>query len=485
MNAWTSAEVLAATEVSALHDQALRILAQVGVHVGHEALLTLLGDMGATVDRAAQTVRFPRPWMEQFLQEASDDYDDDDSLVVSCTLPYGKRRECCGGMEATAGTYPQFFCDMEGRFTPHTLATVADMTRLADALPNIDRLGVMGVASDVPALLSPLYMRLLAWKHATSKLSGSGEIRDVRLIPYVMELGRIFAGSRGEPEWRYTFAEVELLSPLRFGAVEAEIFVRFWQSGFKAGVGFMPTAGASTPTTLAAAVSIALAESLFVSVLYRACYGLKKLYLQSNCSILDMRCGMYPFGRPERALIALAMGQMARCYRAGLWASAVHSDSKGVDIEAGYAASFNALPAVMAGTLGLECYGIVSGGEACSPLQLVVDNEYLGAVKRFVSGFEVNTETLAWDLIEEQGIGGSFLDTDHTVRHFRTEHWQPVLFSRQPLNSWLEGDRKLAVDLARDQAVAILAEHHPCGMDEATERELMAVVQRAEQELLG
>jgi trimethylamine--corrinoid protein Co-methyltransferase len=484
MHIWNSAEVLTAAEVQLLHDQTLGILAEVGVHVGHPVLLDLFAEHGLPVDREAQVVRFPRPWMEQFLSEAADEFDDDDSLVVSCTLPYGKRREYAGGMEATAGTYPQYLRDFDGQFKPHTLQTAADLTRLADALPNFDRLGVMGSPADVPSLLGPLYMRLIAWRRAERKLSGCGEVRDVRLIPYIMEMGSIFAGYRGEPATRYTFAEVELLSPLRFGSVEAEIFVQFWKAGYKAGVGFMPIAGASAPATLAGTLTIMLAESLFVSVLYRLCYGLRKLYLQANASVLDMRSGFFPFGRPERALLILAAGQMARHYRAALWASAVHCDSKGVDVECGYQASFNAIPAIMAGTIGLECYGIVSGAEANSPVQLVVDNEYVGALKRMTAGFAVDAETLAGDLIRERGIGGTFLDTEHTARHFRREHWQPELFSREPLNAWLAGDRKPAAKRAREKAEALLAEHHPRGMDEETEKALLRVIGEAKEDLL-
>ncbi len=484
MHIWNCAEVLTASEIQRLHDQTLAILSEVGVHVGHPVLLDLFAEHGLPTDRERQVVRFPRPWMEQFLSEAADEFDDDDSLIVSCTLPYGKRREYAGGMEATAGTYPQYLLDFDGQFKPHTLQTAADLTRLADALPNFDRLGVMGSPADVPPLLGPLYMRLIAWRHAERKLSGCGEVRDVRLIPYLMEMGSVVAGAKGEPATRYTFAEVELLSPLRFGSVEAEIFVQFWKAGYKAGVGFMPIAGASAPATLAGTLTIILAESLFVSVLYRLCYGLRKLYLQANASVMDMRSGFFPFGRPERALLTLALGHMARHYRAALWASAVHPDSKGIDVEAGYQASFNAIPAIMAGTLGLECYGLVSGAEANSPVQLVVDNEYVGALKRLTAGFAVDEETLAWDLLRQRAIGGTFLDAEHTARHFRREHWQPELFSREPLNAWLGGDRKLAADHARDRAQALLADYHPRGVDEDTEKTLLQVIEEAKQDLL-
>ena len=484
MRTWNSAEVLSAAEVQKLHQQTLSILDEVGMLVQNRELLELFASLGARVDLSREVVQFPQAWMERFLAESSAEYDADDSLEVSCTLPWGKRREYAGGMECTAGTYPQYLMDFDGRFKPHTLATAADLTRLADALPNINRLGVMGTPSDVPSPVSPLYMRLVAWKNAEKKLSSCGEVRDPRLIPYIFEMGRIVAENKKEPVSRYTFAEVEVLSPLRFGRVEAEIFVKFWKAGLKAGVGGMPIAGASAPVTLAATVSIMLAESLFVSALYRACYGLKKLYLQANSSILDMKVGMFPFSRPERGLLILAMGQMARFYRAGLWASAVHSDSKAIDIEAGFGASFNAIPAIMAGTIGLECYGLVSSADANSPVQLAVDNEYLGAVKRFVTGFEVTDETLAWDLIKERGIGANFLDAEHTAEHFRQEHWRPKLFTQEPLNTWLQGDRKTVVELAREQAVSILNEYHPRGIDEATEKALMAVIRKAEKALL-
>ncbi|MHB9026718.1 MAG: trimethylamine methyltransferase family protein [Armatimonadota bacterium] len=485
MRTWNCAEVLTPAEVDALHAQALAILDEIGVYTPHPVLQRQLEEVGARVDRAADAVHFPRAWTERFIADSREEYDDDDSLEVSCTLPYGKRRDYAGGIETTAGTYPQYYLGMDNVYRPHTLATAAEATRLADALPHIDRLGVMGSPSDVPSTVDPLYMRLIAWKHAERKLSNCGEVRDPRLIPYIVEMGRIIADHKQAPVSRYTFAEVELLSPLRLGAVEAEIFVQFWQAGLKAGIGFMPIAGASTPATLAASVSIMLAESLFVSILYRACYGLRKLYLQANGSILDMRAGMFPFARPERTLQALAMGQMARHYRAGLWASAVQTDSKGLDIEAGYGASFNAIPAIMAGTIGLECYGLASSADANSPIALVLDDEYLGGVKRFVQGFEITEDTLAWELIKERGIGGNFLDAEHTAEHYRREHWQPDIFSREALNDWLAGDQKLAADRARDKAERLLRDHHPRGMDEATEQALLEVIHRAERELVG
>ena len=480
-----SIEVLSQSELDLILGSAILILARTGVAVENEELLKLLADDGAEVDFGEQRARFPEAYTERLLSESEEDYADEDGVECSCLFPCGNRREYAKGVEVTAGTYPQYYLSPDGEITPHTVETASDMTRLADALDGFDRLGVMGIPSDVPTELGPLHLRLIAWKHAERKLSNCGEVRELALLPYVFEMGEIMADHKREPVRRYTFAEVEMISPLKFTRVEAETFVQFWKKGLLAGVGFMHSAGGSAPATLAGTVALDLAESLFICALYRACYGWKKLWLQCNSSVMDMRLGMYPFGRPEKGLLLLAMGQIARHVGAGIWPAAHYADAKEPSIEAGIQSAFNTVPAILAGATGLECFGILSTGEIGSPIQLVIDNEYSHALKRFARGFEVSEEIIAADLIDAVGPGGLFAGTDHTVKHFRQEHWQPKLFSCEPLNAWLAGDQKTATDKAREVYEQILREHHPRGIDDETEQRLLDVIDRARKAIVA
>lgn len=483
MNVFGSAAVLSKKEVEDIFGNAVRILSEIGFVLENAELLDLLASHGAKADIEKERITFPPAFIERLLADSSEEYDETEGLEVSCLLPYGKRRTYANGLEVTAGTYPQFYMSPDGKISSHTYETVASMTRLADKMEHIDRLGVMGIPSDVPSVLSPLYMRLIAWKHAINKLSGCGEVRNLELIPFIMEMGAIMADYKKEPLRRHTFAEVELISPLKFTRVEAEIFVQFWKKNLLAGIGFMHSSGGSAPATLAATVSLAVAESLFINALYRYCYGLKKLWFQINSSVLDMKNAMFPFGRPERGLMTLAMGQIAREYKAGLWASAIYPDAKTPGIEAGMQSAFNTIPTIIAGSPGIECFGILSGAEMGSPVQLVIDNEYAGALKRFSRGFEVNQDSLAFDVIRETGYGGFFGGTDHTVAHYRTEHWQPKLFSREGLNAWLAGDKKTDVDRAKEICERIMKEPAPAGIDERTEKKLTKVIERAKKSL--
>jgi trimethylamine--corrinoid protein Co-methyltransferase len=327
-------------------------------------------------------------------------------------------------------------------------------------------------------------MRLVAWKNAERKLSGCGEIQAARLIPYVVEMSQIMADFQKAPLRRYAFAEVEMISPLRFKSEECAVFVEMAKRGLLCGVGFMHSAGGSAPATLAGTLSLIVAESLFVNILYRLYYGLTKLWFQCNASVLDMQHAMFPFGRPERGLLTLAMGQIARHFRAGLWASAVYPDAKVPSCEAGLQAAFNMTPAILAGSPGLECFGLLSGAEMGSAVQLVIDNDFAGALKRFARGFDVNEETLAYDAVAECAEQGFFTGCEHTVRHFRAEHWEPRVFSRESLSAWQASGRTVDTDRARAIAADILRDHHPQGISPEVEKDLTRVVTAARTHLV-
>ena len=87
-----------------------------------------------------------------------------------------------------------------------------------------------------------------------------------------------------------------------------------------------------------------------------------------------------------------------------------------------------------------------------SPIKAILDNDVAGIVKRFAEGIEVNDETLAVDVIKEVGpCPNNFLDTEHTLEHWRDETYIPSSANRKPFKSRDKESRKNAVDIARDK----------------------------------
>lgn len=103
--------------------------------------------------------------------------------------------------------------------------------------------------------------------------------------------------------------------------------------------------------------------------------------------------------------------------------------------------------AIMTATICGSSYnyftGYIETGMTCSLESLIFCDSVIGMAKRFSEGIEVSAETLAEDVIDEVGPGGSFMAVEHTVEHFR-EHWQPGIFERKTYAKWLDaGSRDL------------------------------------------
>jgi trimethylamine--corrinoid protein Co-methyltransferase len=111
--------------------------------------------------------------------------------------------------------------------------------------------------------------------------------------------------------------------------------------------------------------------------------------------------------------------------------------------------------------------------------QLVICDEILSWLGHFVRGLEINDETLALDLIDEVGPDGQFLDSDHTLQHFR-ELWYPSLFDRNNYDGWLAKGGTTLAERAAKRVEAILAEHKPEPLPDDVAQAVHAVVERAE-----
>jgi trimethylamine--corrinoid protein Co-methyltransferase len=145
-------------------------------------------------------------------------------------------------------------------------------------------------------------------------------------------------------------------------------------------------------------------------------------------------------------------------------------DAKIPDVQAGYEKGTTALTASLGGDLisgmQLDSDKVVDLGD------LVIDNEVAGMVRRIVRGVEVNNETIALDLIGEIGPRGNYLQTLHTMRHFRQEIWVPNLTERKTWNAWEKAGAKDAFARAKDKVREILSAPKPDPLPKDVEKEL-------------
>jgi len=265
------------------------------------------------------------------------------------------------------------------------------------------------------------------------------------------------------------------------GKHEAAQVAFFREQGLRVRIGGgMGSMGATAPATLAGAVTLNLAEQLALCILDWALFGEKRLQLGGSISVMDMRTTIRPFGRPEMAVANMMSAQLARHYGASFQGHAGLSDAKKPSPESGAQKMLTAIPTLLAGGHIWVDAGLLAIDEVCSPVQMVLDNEMLSALKRLVREEVVNEETMALETILQAGPGGNYLDKEHTARHFRCEHWEPRIWSRQMLQPWLDSDRKLDVEKAREFVRIVFEQgEDPPAISEITEREMERVIERA------
>ena len=91
---------------------------------------------------------------------------------------------------------------------------------------------------------------------------------------------------------------------------------------------------------------------------------------------------------------------------------------------------------------------------------IAICDEIINWIRAFTAPIDVSDEALALDLIDQVGPDGQFLDTDHTLRHYK-ERWSPKLLERGNYEHWVARGSKSLGQRAADHVTKVLATHKP------------------------
>ncbi len=457
--------VMSQTELERIHAGALRILSEMGMEVQNRVLLERFAAHGFPVDQHAERVRFPSSLIENFIA-------DSEKLDWEAATP---------AITASAGIYEGLYHDPEsGQLVPWDEPKLAFYSVLARELPRVGTACMLGSRIRCPEGLDPLFERFYSWKYGALEF---GSLHSERLNPYLLELYQLRAERLGKPVSEVFRGEINAVAALRLARSEAAHIAYFMEHGLRVVIGGgLGSLGATVPATLAGAVTLNLAEQLAINVLNRICFGDRHVKLAVSVSVLDMRTTMRPYGTPEAAIANVMTAQLARFYSASFFGHAGLTDAKQPSHESGAQKLLTAIPTLLSGgSLWMDA-GLLATDEVCSPVQLVLDDECLGALDRLVREYQIDDETIAADTIFEAGPGGIYIDKPHTAKHFRAEHWRPGIWSREPLRPWLESKGRTDAERAREIVLQFQREAQQPAASELTEqdeRRILALIKKA------
>ena len=125
--------------------------------------------------------------------------------------------------------------------------------------------------------------------------------------------------------------------------------------------------------------------------------------------------------------------------------------------------------------------GMLEMGMTFSFGQLIIDDEIAAMVKRVVSGVSLDDELMGVDLIKEVGIGGHFLDQEHTLKNLGAEQIQSTIIDRRVREDWEEKGSKSLIQTANEKAGELLNTHQSTPLPEDIVNELKRIVRSAEE----
>lgn len=402
---------------------AFTLLQKVGFRIQHDRLLDVMESGGCSVSRAENRCRIPERLIHEMLEHYERDASNSVSILPGWSPTINLRH---------SGSHPHYLDWPSGERRLATKQDVENMAKMAHMLSEIEVVGRVLTCGEVDPRIEPLWTTLLL-AQTTDKPIGQGEVIYAAHIEPLIRMGEIISGKPGDysliPSCDF------LASPLTLRRTQAECFLEKRRFGVPFACGSMPISGLNAPVTIAGTVTLSTAEILAgwtMSYLVNPQVPVSAIVASGT---LDMRTGSICFGSPEALLQDIATMQFfSRRYSISVWPAINYTDCKRPGFEAVYQKMLPLVGIPFGVQRNLVCDGLLSAGQDYSPVQQILEAEISKSLDRFWGGFEVNSETIAAELIEEviAKSEANFLETDHTLVHHREERWYPRWMDRTP-----------------------------------------------------
>ena len=473
-------QVLTPEQERAVHQHSLEVLQRVGVTTTNRKLLELMAAHGQQVDLDAKRIRFDPAFVEERIALAPERF----TMAArdpNLDLPLGGDV----GWLTTDGC-PASVIDLEtGKRRYSTKQDVADIARVADALPQIGMVWQSAAANDKPVPVRPMHET-----HAQFPVTSKHIMQMTAIDPFnargLVEMAQVIAGGAEQLRARPIMSNFQCsISPLHWDEPTVDALEVFAAAGLPVGICSMPLAAASAPLSVAGLMTIANAEILSgIVILETLVPGAKTFYVSYNTTI-DLNSGeLNPAWGPHDIFAEMACTQMSRFYKIPNCAGAYGTGSKASDWQSGVQNALAAFGAILMPGDMLTGVGSLHGDSVYSLAELLLSCEIFDIVSRWAVGFPFRDEDFAVDTIEAVGPTGHFLDQDHTLANMR-EFWRDTFMDRRNWEDWEAQGRPTPHDAATAKAKEILATHEPDPLPEDVARELDRIMESYEAQAVG
>ena len=468
---------LSDADMAKIHENALLALEQIGLADAPESGVKILTDAGAILGDDGR-IRFPRALVEDMLAVAAKDItlnarNPEFNLDLTGTkVHYG-----------TAGAAVHMV-DVDGRnYRESTVQDLYDAARIVNELENVHFLQRPMVCRDITDNYEMDLNTIYATCRGTHKHIGTS-FTEPDFVPGALEMLHLIAG--GEDKWRerpfMSNSNCFVVPPMKFATESCQVMEACIRGGMPVLLLSAGMAGATAPSTVAGAITQAVAECLAGLVYVNAIAPGHPAVFGTWPFGLDLRTGAMSIGSGEQALLSSGCAQMHQYYGLPGGAAAGASDSKLPDMQAGWEQMCSN---VMAGLSGLNMVYEAAGMHAsllgfCHE-SLILGDDIIGQALRCVRGIEVTDDSCALEEMREVCLGkdgtggvGHYLGTEQTLGLMVANHVYPIYGNRMSPKEWAENDKPDLIESAKARKNDILSKPSAAELDPTVDADIRA-----------
>lgn len=459
------------SHIEPLADGIMKVLAQVGIRCENQQILKAAEENGAVVDYSLGQIRFPRKMVETFIENVSKET---------------AQRIEANGFEAPAPptlsiqVAPFIYDYKHKEKRPGNKQDFIELAKLGNSLHGDQGVGHFLYLQDVHPLVEPLEAALLLAEYVDNPRPCFAW--DARQIDYLDEMGAILGKGN-----LTAYGSMCFVHPQRFDMGVADKFVRLVRSGSPTGLTSMAVAGVTAPVTLEGYVIVAAAEFIAMWLCARALNSAVPLTGDIWPGTMDMASGAISYATPDSMIYGFAVAELIRrwCTIDITVSAGQYTDSTLPGLAALYETANKAmLIASFTGRYTAFGDGMLGSGSTICAAQLLLEREYTQALKHLDRRIEPTDENLALETILQIGLsnGSSYLETEHTLRHYRESTWQPKLLDRL---GWVghEHEDELLGRL-QNRVEELIAQYKKPEVDPDTLHRMSEVSERAKNDLM-
>ncbi len=418
-------------QVAAIHQQALRVLQELGIRVLLPEGRAFFKSAGARVDEETQMVYIGADIVEAALASAPKSFTLRGAPGADRDLPFGGRSLVFG-----PGAGCPNASDLDRGRRPGTLRDFVELTKLTQSFD------VMGL--NVPIVEPqdvPLKNRHYATLRAQLQLSDKP--------PFIF--------ARGREQVEQGFEAIRLARGLSQQDFEAEVWATtvinsnsprqldipmtqgiIDYARYKQIIIMTPfcLSGAMAPITIPGALLLSHAEALAGITLAQIVRAGAPVVYGAFSSNVHMKSGAPVFGTPEHIKTNFGAGQLARLV--GLpWRSGGGTAAPWPDVQADYETQMSVWGSVLAGAnLIYHAAGWLEGGLTLSYEKFITDLELLQTLAELANPIAFDEDELGFAAIAGVQPGGHFFSAEHTMQRFATQFYEPTVSDWSNYGQW-------------------------------------------------